>query len=149
MHMLHCGHRCVCGLRSCNPPPLPWSRRPPAPPEGRRWWACAASDRRVACGSGPLRTRSCGLQSVSACPPRPEAQQPPPPPPPPRPTARVIRTYEEQGIYGVSFFVRGVWKMVWVDSYFPCYRPNTSTHRQRWRLIFASSSDQKVRVDGH
>ena len=31
-------------------------------------------------------------------------------------------TFEEAGIYGVSFFLRGRWRMVWVDSYFPCYQ---------------------------
>jgi hypothetical protein len=30
-------------------------------------------------------------------------------------------TFEAAGIYGVSFFLRGRWRMVWVDSYFPCH----------------------------
>lgn len=33
--------------------------------------------------------------------------------------------------------------MVWVDELFPCFRPKRSSHAGRWRLIFASCSDQK------
>ena len=32
----------------------------------------------------------------------------------------IDESLEEAGIYGVSFFLRGRWRMVWVDSYFPC-----------------------------
>ena len=28
---------------------------------------------------------------------------------------------DQAGCYGVSFWVGGEWKMVWVDGYFPCY----------------------------
>ena len=34
----------------------------------------------------------------------------------------IDESLEPAGIYGVSFFVRGRWRMVWVDSYFPCER---------------------------
>jgi len=52
----------------------------------------------------------------------------------------IDETYEEQGIYGVSFWTAGGWCMVWVDSYFPCYR---SSKRGKYRLLFAGSVDQK------
>ena len=55
----------------------------------------------------------------------------------------IDETYEEQGIYGVSFWIRGKWRMVWVDSYFPCYRPSSKSHRNKHRLIFAGAMDQK------
>jgi len=55
----------------------------------------------------------------------------------------VDETYEEQGIYGVSFYIRGKWRMIWVDSFFPCYRPKSSSHRGKHRLIFAGASDRK------
>ena len=31
------------------------------------------------------------------------------------------------GIYGVTFFLRGRWRMVWVDSYFPCCRSSAGS----------------------
>lgn len=51
--------------------------------------------------------------------------------------------FEEQGIYGVSFWWRGRWEMVYVDGYFPCYQPSSRTHRNKHRLIFAGASDHK------
>lgn len=50
--------------------------------------------------------------------------------------------YEEQGIYGVSFWIHNQWRMVWVDSYFPCYR-SASKRGKKYRLLFAGSVDQK------
>jgi hypothetical protein len=69
----------------------------------------------------------------------------------------IDETFEEQGIYGVSFFVEGRWRMVWVDAYFPCTaKPlavvRTSSHhrgsttlpsRQLWRPLFARMKDTK------
>ena len=51
--------------------------------------------------------------------------------------------YEEQGVYGVSFWCDGSWRMVWVDGYFPCYRPPKSSHSGRHKLIFAGAKDHK------
>jgi len=39
----------------------------------------------------------------------------------------IDESLEECGIYGVSFFVRGRWRMVWVDSYFPCVQRAEAT----------------------
>ena len=55
----------------------------------------------------------------------------------------VDETYEEQGIYGVSFFVDGGWTMIWVDGFMPCYRPSGKTHSGKHKLIFGKSSDHK------
>ena len=55
----------------------------------------------------------------------------------------IDETYEEHGIYGVSFWLRGKWRMIWVDAYFPCYRPSSHSHRGKYRLIFAAASDRK------
>jgi len=56
----------------------------------------------------------------------------------------IDETYEEQGIYGVTFWRRGKWKMTWVDGYFPCYQPSSkSSRRGKHRLIFAGASDGK------
>lgn len=55
----------------------------------------------------------------------------------------IDETYEEHGIYGVSLWRRGRWRMTWVDSFFPCYRPSSKTHRGKHRLIFAGATDRK------
>jgi hypothetical protein len=55
----------------------------------------------------------------------------------------IDETYEEQGMYGVSFWQHGSWRMTWVDSYFPCYRPSGRTHSGKHKLIFASGEDHK------
>lgn len=55
----------------------------------------------------------------------------------------IDETYEESGIYGVSFWQHGAWQMVWVDSYFPCYRPGKSSHSGKHKLIFSSSTNCK------
>ena len=55
----------------------------------------------------------------------------------------IDETYEEQGIYGVSFWRDGRWRMTWVDQYFPCYRPSGKSHSGKHKLIFASGEDHK------
>mmetsp|Transcript_43064 Transcript_43064/g.131142 ORF Transcript_43064/g.131142 Transcript_43064/m.131142 type:complete len:516 (-) Transcript_43064:151-1698(-) len=56
----------------------------------------------------------------------------------------IDETYEEYGIYGVSFWNGGKWRMTWVDSYFPCYRPSANKSRGgKHRLIFAGATDRK------
>ena len=55
----------------------------------------------------------------------------------------IDETYEELGIYGVSFWQNGAWNMVWVDGYFPCYRPGKSSHSGKHKLIFGGSKDHK------
>ncbi len=55
----------------------------------------------------------------------------------------IDETYEEAGIYGVSFWQHGAWQMVWVDGYFPCYRPGKSSHSGKHKLIFGSSTNHK------
>ena len=55
----------------------------------------------------------------------------------------IDETYEEAGIYGVSFWQHGAWEMVWVDGYFPCYRPGKSSHSGKHKLIFGGSTDHK------
>ena len=55
----------------------------------------------------------------------------------------IDETYEEHGIYGVSFWQHGAWHMVWVDGYFPCYRPGKSSHSGKHKLIFGGSTDHK------
>eukprot|EP01043_Picozoa_sp_COSAG02_P020373 COSAG02_NODE_1004_length_15275_cov_11.955917_7_plen_394_part_00 len=70
-------------------------------------------------------------------------------------------TYEDAGIYGVSFWVDGRWRMVWVDAYVPCTsrelsmgsdrmmngRSMQSTGRaravKRFRPLFAKMKDTK------
>merc|ERR1711862_118249 len=54
----------------------------------------------------------------------------------------IDETYEEQGIYGVSFWRHGRWQMTWVDFYFPCYMPS-SRNRGKHKLIFAGANDGK------
>jgi hypothetical protein len=34
-------------------------------------------------------------------------------------------------------------QMVWVDGYFPCYRPAKSSHTGKYKLIFGKSADCK------
>lgn len=55
----------------------------------------------------------------------------------------IDETYEEQGIYGVTFWINGRWQMTWVDCYFPCYQPSSKSHRGKYRLIFAGANDGK------
>eukprot|EP00957_Ditylum_brightwellii_P083816 6370986-Ditylum_brightwellii.AAC.1 len=55
----------------------------------------------------------------------------------------IDETFEEYGIYGVSLWRRGKWRMTWVDSYFPCYRPSSKSHRGKYRLVFAGATDGK------
>ena len=57
--------------------------------------------------------------------------------------------YEEHGVYGVSFWCDGGWRMVWVDGYFPCYRPPKSSHSGRHKLIFAGAKDHKEICNSH
>ena len=49
------------------------------------------------------------------------------------------------GFYGVSLWLDGRWRMVWVDAFFPCYAPKAEAGRRRqaWRLIFAATADHK------
>lgn len=57
----------------------------------------------------------------------------------------IEETYEEQGIYGVSFWVGGKWRMIWVDGYFPCYKTRSRSGRgkKKYRLLFAKPTDRK------
>lgn len=55
----------------------------------------------------------------------------------------IDETHEAQGIYGVTLWRRGKWRMTWVDGYFPCYRPSAKSHRGKHRLVFAGASDGK------
>jgi len=73
----------------------------------------------------------------------------------------IDESLEAAGIYGVTFFIRGRWRMVWIDSYFPCVpcgdasddsdsadpspplvgRLRSADLRgQRWEPLFAQSS---------
>ncbi|KAL1504086.1 hypothetical protein AB1Y20_010496 [Prymnesium parvum] len=59
----------------------------------------------------------------------------------------IDESLEAAGIYGVTFFLRGRWRMVWVDSYFPCHRvdatPDGKGAAARWQPLFASSNGDR------
>lgn len=50
---------------------------------------------------------------------------------------------EAAGVYGVSFFVQGRWRMVWVDSFFPCRSTVGASGEPSWEPIFARSSRER------
>jgi hypothetical protein len=59
--------------------------------------------------------------------------------------ALIDEQFEDAGVYGVSLWLDGRWRMVWVDAFFPCYAPKAEAGRRRqaWRLIFAATADHK------
>ena len=50
---------------------------------------------------------------------------------------------DQAGCYGVSFWVEGEWKMVWVDGYFPCYVSTDPHARAPPRPLYGSSANRR------
>ena len=50
---------------------------------------------------------------------------------------------DQAGCYGVSFWVGGEWKMVWVDGYFPCYVSTNPHARAPPRPLYGSSANRR------
>ena len=64
----------------------------------------------------------------------------------------IDESLEAAGIYGVSFFIRGKWRMVWVDSFFPCSpqpppppppQQQQQQEQRSWVPLFARSSGDR------
>ena len=53
----------------------------------------------------------------------------------------IDESLEDAGIYGVSLYMRGRWRMVWVDSYFPCVPAAPGS--EEWRPLYARSNGDR------
>jgi hypothetical protein len=51
--------------------------------------------------------------------------------------------FDAVGCFGVSFWVRGRWQMVWVDSFFPCYTPINKHSATPPKPIYAASTNRR------